>query len=41
MNLDVCTFPFYKIYHRNYEVYWNQFTPDQWQAGEENPARSR
>jgi uncharacterized protein len=23
--------PFYKLYRRNYEVYWDQYTPDQWQ----------
>ncbi len=26
--------PFYKLYRRNYEVYWDQFTPEQWQARE-------
>jgi hypothetical protein len=26
--------PFYRLYRRNYEVYWDQFTPEQWQAKE-------
>ena len=26
--------PFYKIYRRHYEVYWDQFTPEQWQGRE-------
>ncbi len=26
--------PFYRIYRRNYEVYWDQFTPEQWQSRE-------
>ncbi len=28
--------PFYKIYRRNYEVYWDQFTPEQWQGREKD-----
>jgi hypothetical protein len=26
--------PFYKLYRRHYEVYWDQFTPEQWQGRE-------
>jgi len=26
--------PFYKVYQRHYEVYWDQFTPEQWQGRE-------
>ncbi|MGA2749470.1 MAG: beta-L-arabinofuranosidase domain-containing protein [Verrucomicrobiota bacterium] len=26
--------PFYKLYRHNYEVYWDQFSPDQWQERE-------
>jgi uncharacterized protein len=26
--------PFYKIYGQNYEVYWDQFTPEQWRGRE-------
>jgi DUF1680 family protein len=26
--------PFYRLYQRNYEVYWDQFTPEQWQGRE-------
>jgi hypothetical protein len=26
--------PFYRIFRRNYEVYWDQFTPEQWQGRE-------
>jgi hypothetical protein len=26
--------PFYKLYRHNYEVYWDQFTPEQWQRRE-------
>ena len=27
--------PFYKLYNRRYEVYWDRFTPEQWQAKQE------
>jgi len=30
--------PFYKIYRRNYEVYWDQYTPEQWQGKEKEYA---
>jgi hypothetical protein len=30
--------PFYKLYRRNYEVYWDQFTPEQWQGREKEYA---
>ncbi|MGA2177364.1 MAG: beta-L-arabinofuranosidase domain-containing protein [Verrucomicrobiota bacterium] len=30
--------PFYKIYRRNYQVYWDQFTPEQWQGREKEYA---
>jgi len=30
--------PFYRIYRRNYEVYWDQFTPEQWQSREKQYA---
>jgi uncharacterized protein len=30
--------PFYQIYQRNYEVYWDQFTPEQWQGREKQYA---
>ncbi len=26
--------PFYKLYRHNYEVYWDQYTPEQWQGRE-------
>ncbi|HEY3860427.1 MAG TPA: DUF6805 domain-containing protein [Verrucomicrobiae bacterium] len=28
--------PFYKIYRRSYEVYWDQYTPEQWQVREKD-----
>jgi uncharacterized protein len=30
--------PFYKLYRGNYEVYWDQFTPEQWQGREKEYA---
>ncbi len=30
--------PFYKLYRHNYEVYWDQFTPEQWQGREKEYA---
>ena len=30
--------PFYRLYRRNYEVYWDQFTPEQWQDREKEAA---
>jgi hypothetical protein len=30
--------PFYKIYQKKYEVYWDQFTPEQWQSREKDQA---
>jgi DUF1680 family protein len=30
--------PFYQIYRRNYEVYWDQVTPEQWQGREKEYA---
>jgi hypothetical protein len=30
--------PFYKLYRRNYEVYWDQFTPEQWEGREKEYA---
>jgi hypothetical protein len=30
--------PFYKIYRGHYEVYWDQYTPDQWQVREKDHA---
>jgi uncharacterized protein len=30
--------PFYKLYRRNYEVYWDQYTPAQWQGREQDYA---
>ena len=30
--------PFYKIYRRHYQVYWDQFTPEQWQEREKQSA---
>jgi DUF1680 family protein len=30
--------PFYRIYRRNYEVYWDQFTSEQWQGREKDYA---
>jgi DUF1680 family protein len=30
--------PFYKIYRRHYQVYWDQFTPEQWQGREKQQA---
>jgi len=31
--------PFYKVYKGKYEVYWDQFTPEQWQVREKDYAR--
>jgi DUF1680 family protein len=28
--------PFYKLFGRKYEVYWDRFTPEQWQTAEAN-----
>jgi hypothetical protein len=30
--------PFYKVYQKNYEVYWDQFTPVEWQGKEKDYA---
>jgi uncharacterized protein len=30
--------PFYQIYRKNYEVYWDQLTPEQWQGKEKEYA---
>ncbi|HUD82079.1 MAG TPA: beta-L-arabinofuranosidase domain-containing protein [Candidatus Saccharimonadales bacterium] len=30
--------PFYKLYRGNYEVYWDQFTPEQWEGREQEYA---
>ena len=30
--------PFYKIYQKKYEVYWDQYTPEQWQSRENDQA---
>jgi len=31
--------PFYQLYRRNYEVYWDQMTPEQWQGREQEYAQ--
>src|SRR5262249_24909106 len=28
--------PFYKLYRQRYETYWDRFTPEQWQARQED-----
>jgi DUF1680 family protein len=30
--------PFYKIYRRHYQVFWDQFTPEQWEGREKQQA---
>jgi DUF1680 family protein len=33
--------PFYRLHHRRYGIYWDVFTPDQWQKRSENFAKDQ